>query len=323
MSIESRGPKKYYPADSTLTPRFTGPYTFARLPHSRELDELDAVFVGIPFDGGVVFRPGARFGPAAVRQASLLLRLYNPYLKVRPFDVLNVADYGDVGTIPNSIEKTFQRISEEVGAILERGVFPLTCGGDHSITLPILRELVKRHGRVHIIHVDAHLDMVDAHFTQKYTHGTVFRRAVEENLIETDGSVHIGIRGSLFSENEIKEALNYGFKVYTMKEIEERGINDVSREIKESLSGKKVYLTFDIDACDPSFAPGTGTPEVGGLSSREAIKLLHGLAGLKFVGFDLVEVSPPYDHGEITAILAANLIYEFLSLKALMNVAGV
>lgn len=281
------------------------------------MEGVDALFIGVPFDGGVVFRPGARFGPAAVRQASLLLRLYNPYLKVKPFDVLNVADYGDISTVPSSIESTYQSISRELSAIHERRITPLVCGGDHSITLPLLREASKAYGRLALIHVDAHLDMVEQHFSQKYTHGTVFRRAFEEGLVDPHRSVHVGIRGSLFSEDEISETESLGFKVITMETIEERGVVGVSSEIKRRVGGGAVYLSFDIDACDPSCAPGTGTPEVGGLSSREALRLLYGLAGLEFVGFDLVEIAPPYDHGEITAFLAANIIYEFLSLKAL------
>lgn len=316
----SRNPgeaKRFYPIDSLKSPRFTGPYTFARLPHTRDLEGVDAVFIGIPFDGGVIFRPGARLGPAAVRQASLLLRLYNPYLKVKPFDVLNVADYGDINTVPSSVESTYQSVSRELKLVYERGITPLACGGDHSITLPLLREASKTYGKLALIHVDAHLDMVDQHFSQKYTHGTVFRRAYEEGLIDPHRSVHVGIRGSLYSEDEISEAESLGFQVITMRSVEERGLEAVCREIRRRVGGGAAYLSFDIDACDPSCAPGTGTPEVGGFTSREALRLLHGLAGLEFVGFDLVEVAPPYDHGEITAILAANLIYEFISLKAL------
>ncbi len=321
MDSDLHGVKRFYPADSLKSPRFTGPYTFARLPHSRELEVLDAVFVGVPFDGGVVFRPGARFGPSAVRQASLLLRLYNPYLKVKPFDVLNVADYGDVVVAPSSIEGTYQRISDEFNKILREDVSPIVCGGDHSITLPILREVSVKYGKIHVIHIDAHLDMVDSHFSQKYTHGTVFRRALEEDLIETEGSVHIGIRGSLFSERELSEALDLGFKVFTMTNVEEKGLEAICREIKAALSGKNTYLSLDIDACDPSCAPGTGTPEIGGFTPREILKLIHGLSGLNIVACDLVEVSPPYDHGEITAFLAANLIFEMLSLVALRSCA--
>ncbi len=317
MSRNTGEAKRFYPADSLKSPRFTGPYTFARLPHTRDLDGVDTLFIGVPFDGGVVFRPGARFGPAAVRQASLLLRLYNPYLRVKPFDVLNVADYGDINIVPSSVESTYQAISHELEAVHRRRITPVVCGGDHSITLPLLREASKAYGKLALIHIDAHLDMVDQHFSQKYTHGTVFRRAYEEGLIDPHSSVHVGIRGSLFSEDEISETESLGFQVITMRSIEEMGIEAVCDQIRRRVGGGVAYLSFDIDACDPSCAPGTGTPEIGGLSSREALRLLHGLAGLEFVGFDLVEVSPPYDHGEITAFLAANIIYEFLSLKAL------
>jgi len=317
--VKERGnvPRRFYPADSLSSPRFTGPFTFARLPHSRELESLDAVFVGVPFDGGVVFRAGARFGPSAVRQSSLLLRLYNPALGVNPFDVLNVADYGDVNVVPGDIEVTYTRIAEELGVILDRGVTPLVCGGDHSITLPILRQVSERCGEVSVIHIDAHLDMVESHFSQRYTHGTVFRRALDEGLIDPESSAHLAIRGSLFSDAEILEARRMGFKLFTMEELEERGISAVCRELVGMLEGRPVYISFDIDSCDPSYAPGTGTPEVGGLTSREALRLLRGLAGLSIAGFDLVEVAPPYDHGEITSILAANLIFEALSLIAI------
>ncbi|GBC71158.1 Guanidinobutyrase [Candidatus Calditenuaceae archaeon HR02] len=316
MSKDTGIARRFYPADSLKSPRFTGPYTFARLPHTRDLEGVDALFIGIPFDGGVIFRSGARFGPASVRQASLLLRLYNPYLRVRPFDALNVADYGDIDTVPGNIEATYQSISRELGPIHARGITPLVCGGDHSITLPLLREASKVYGRLSLIHVDAHLDMVEQHFSQKYTHGTVFRRAYEEGLIDPYKSVHVGVRGSLYSEDEISSVESLGFRVIAMMSVEEMGIEAVCSEIKRIAGGGPVYLSFDIDACDPSCAPGTGTPEVGGLTSREALKLLHGLAGLGFVGFDLVEVAPPYDHGEITAYLAANIIYNFLCLKA-------
>ncbi|MCS7146181.1 MAG: agmatinase [Nitrososphaerota archaeon] len=316
MSSASRGSKRLYPADSLSSPRFTGPYTFARLPQTRELEGVDALFIGIPFDCGVVFRPGARFGPGAVRQASLLLRLYNPRLKVRPFDVLNVADYSDIEVVPGSIDLTYRKISDALKTIVEGGVTPVVCGGDHSITLPVLREVSKRFGRLALIHVDAHLDTVDQHFSQKYTHGTVVKRALEEKLIDPHRSVHVGIRGSLFSEEELEEAKSLSFTVLTMQEIEDRGLDSVCEEIKKKAGDGPAYLTFDIDVCDPSCAPGTGTPEVGGLTSREALKLVDSLESLDIVGFDLVEVSPPYDHGEITALLAANIIYEFLSLTA-------
>ncbi len=309
--------KRYYPADSLRTPRFTGPYTFARLPYAREPEGLDAVFVGIPFDGGVVFRSGARFGPSAVRSGSLLLRLYNPALRVRPFDVLEVADMGDVAVVPSSLERTYEIISGEISSVLKAGVTPLVCGGDHSITLPILREIGKLHGKVALIHFDSHLDLIETHLGQRYTHGTVFRRALEEGLIDPERSSHIGIRGSLFDEDELLGAEGAGFTVVTMDQIEGLGVERVARDTVRRVGDTPCYVSFDIDAIDPAYAPGTGTPEVGGLTSREALRLVRGLGGLNFVGFDLVEVSPPYDHGEITAMLAANILYEFISLLAL------
>ncbi len=314
--MSSRMNKRYYPADSLKTPRFTGPITFARLPYTRDPAGLDAAFIGIPFDGGVVFRSGTRLGPLAVRNGSLLLRLYNPALHVKPFEVLEVADMGDVAVVPNSLERTYENISQEISAVLKAGVTPVVCGGDHSITLPLLREVSKIHGKIALIHFDSHLDLVESHFGQRYTHGTVFRRALEEGLIDPEHSAHVGIRGSLFSEDEVLEAEMAGFRVVMMDELERVGVEAVVRDLVRRVEGWPCYVSFDIDVCDPAYAPGTGTPEVGGLTSREALSMVRGLKGLRFVGFDLVEVSPPYDHGEITAILAANILYEFISLLA-------
>jgi agmatinase len=315
-----RRDKRHYPADSLKTPRFTGPFTFARLPHVREPEGLDAAFIGAPFDGGVVFRSGARFGPSAVRQGSLLLRLYNPALGVKPFDILEIADMGDITVVPSSLERTYENISDAIRKLLQARVTPVVCGGDHSITLPILREIKSVHGKIALIHFDSHLDTVDSHFSLRYTHGTVFRRALEEGLIEGDRSVHAGIRGGLFSEDEIKRAEEEGFTVISMDDIDRIGAHKVAASIAKRVGDYPCYVSFDIDACDPAYAPGTGTPEVGGLTSREALLLVRGLTGLRLVGFDLVEVSPQYDHGEITAILAANLIYEFMSLLALSKI---
>ena len=304
------------PVDSTKSPRFAGVSTFARLPHSKDLEGVDAVFIGVPFDDATTFRPGARFGPKAVREASLLLRQYNPALNVKPFDVLNVLDYGDVDVVPGYIEDTYSRVEQEFARLAEHGVTPLACGGDHSITLPILRALSKKHGRLSLIHIDAHHDCWDEYFGRKYNHGTVFRRALEEGLIDPGHSIHIGLRGPLFSEHDYEDVRRMGFHIATMQEIRENGLDAVVRRVKTIVKAP-AYLSFDIDACDPSVAPGTGTPEVGGLLSHEALELVRGLAGMRIVGFDLVEVSPPYDHAGITALLAANLLYEFLSLTAL------
>lgn len=308
--------RKTYPVDSTKSPRFAGVSTFARLPYSRDLTGVDAVFVGIPFDDATTFRPGARFGPKGVRENSLLLRPYNPALNVKPFDVLNVVDYGDVDVVPGYIEDTYTRVEREFSKLAEENITPLTCGGDHSITLPILRMLSRRYGKLSLVHVDAHHDCWDEYFGKKYNHGTVFRRALEEGLIEPRRSIHIALRGPLFSEHDYGEVRRMGYSIVTMQDIRENGLDAVIRRVK-TLVRPPAYLSFDIDACDPSVAPGTGTPEVGGLLAHEALELIRGFAGIEFIGFDLVEVSPPYDHAGITAMLAANLLYEFLSLTAL------
>ncbi len=314
LSMSNR--RKFYPVDSRKSPRFAGLSTFARLPHSKDLTDVDVVFVGIPFDDATTFRPGARFGPKGVRENSLLLRPYNPVLNVKPFDALNVLDYGDVDVVPGYIEDTYAKVEQTFSTFAEHNVIPLACGGDHSITLPILRALSKKHGKLSLVHVDAHHDCWDEYFGHKYNHGTVFKRALEEELIDPRRSIHIGLRGPLFSEQDYENVKRMGFSIATMQEMRESGIDQVIRRVK-TIVRPPAYLSFDIDACDPSVAPGTGTPEVGGFLSHEALELIRGFAGINFVGYDVVEVSPPYDHAGITCMLAANILYEFLSLTAL------
>jgi agmatinase len=302
----------FQPIDSFRSPRFSQPPTFMRLPHSRDLAAIDIALIGIPFDGGTSYRPGARFGPREVRAQSSMVRPYNPVLKANPFQTRRVADYGDIDVAPVSIERTYEKIEAALGEILRHNVLPVSVGGDHSITHPILRAVAERHGPVALIHIDAHLDTWDTYFGGKYFHGTPFRRAVEEGLIDPRQTIQVGIRGPLYGEDDFDFQARHGMVVVPIGEVKDRGVAAVAERWRALVRGP-VYVSFDIDSVDPAYAPGTGTPEVGGLTSTEALGLVRALKGLHVVGFDLVEVSPLYDGpGQITALLAANLLYEFL-----------
>ncbi len=303
----------FQPINAFESPRFSQPPTFMRLPYCRDLAAMDTAIVGIPFDGGTSYRAGTRFGPREIRSQSSMIRPFNHVLKINPFTTRRVADYGDIDVAPVSIERTYERIETAVGEILERRVLPIAVGGDHSITLPILRAVAKRHGPVALVHIDAHLDTWDEYFGGKYFHGTPFRRAVEEGLIDPRQTIQIGIRGSLYAEDDFDFQARHGMIVVPIGEVKEQGVAAVVDRWRSLVRGR-VYVSFDIDSVDPAYAPGTGTPEVGGLTSYEALCLVRALRGLQVVGFDLVEVSPPDDGpGQITALLAANLLYEFLS----------
>jgi len=292
--------------------------TFMRQPATRQFEGVDVVVVGIPFDSGTSYRSGARFGPRKIRGASLLLWGHNNVLGVSPLEVLSLVDYGDVGVIPVNIEATMQAITAEVGAVLEAGPTVIALGGDHSITLPLLRAHAARFGPLAVVHFDSHPDTWQGEFAEHpYSHGTPFRRAIEEGLIDTHAYIQVGIRGSTDSPDDLPEAKKLGARVLTIDEAFDIGIPEVSRVIREAVGERRAYVSLDIDAADPAYAPGTGTPEVGGFSSYQMLQLVRGLRGLNLVGFDLVEVNPAYDHGDITAILAANLAFEFLSLVAL------
>ncbi len=305
------------PPDAFRSPRFGQPPTFMRLPHVREPERLDVALVGIPYDGGASYRPGARFGPRAVRDQSSLIRPWNPVLGVSPFEKLRVADYGDVDVAPISIERTFEAVEGEMGRLVEHGVIPVSVGGDHSVTLPILRALARRHGPLGLVHFDAHPDTWDEYFGSKYFHGTPFRRAVEERLIDPRRTIQIGIRGPLYGSDDFAFHAQHGLEVIRIEEVKERSIAWVAERMRR-LAGAPVYCSFDIDAVDPAYAPGTGTPEVGGLTAYEAVSLVRALQGLTLIGADVMEVSPLYDGpGQVTALLAANLLFEFLSLLAL------
>ncbi len=300
------------------TQPYSGITTFGRRPYSRELSGVDVAIVGIPYDGSTSYRSGTRLGPRAIREQSLLLWGYHNALEVAPFSQLNVVDFGDVEVVPIDILQTHRAIEITLEDVAESGTTILSLGGDHSISLPLLRVHARKYGPPAVIHFDAHPDTWNAEFgDNRYSHGTPFRRAIEEGLIDTAAYLQIGIRGPTAGPQDYLDAVKLGARMIPVDDIFNFGIPKVVEEIRHRVGHRPVYLSFDIDALDPAFAPGTGTPEVGGISSREILQLLRGLAGLNFIGFDLVEVSPPFDHSNITAILAANLAFEFLALRAL------
>jgi agmatinase len=287
-----------------------------RLPHVEDPRGLDVAIVGVPFDGGTSYRPGARFGPREIRSQSSLIRPYNYFQKVAPFDRLNVADVGDIDAPPISIEKCYAAVEAGIGSIADAGARPIVIGGDHSISLPVLRALARRHGPLALVQFDAHIDTWDEYFGGKYFHGTPFRRAIEEGLVDGKRFIQVGIRGPMYGEDDFAFQREHGVTTIDIDQVKARGIAWTLGEIRRIVTGP-AYMTFDVDAVDPAFAPGTGTPEVGGLTSHDAQQLVRGLAGLPFIGGDIVEVSPLFDGpGQITALLAANLMFEFLCVLA-------
>jgi agmatinase/guanidinopropionase len=310
----SDGDTSAYGAD--LQP-FAGIASFMRRPVTRDVRPGDVAIVGVPFDSGTSYRSGARFGPRAIREASLLLWGYNNALEVQPLKHLNVVDTGDVDVIPPSIEDTYRNIQTETAALIDRGATLIALGGDHSISLPLLRAHQARYGPLSLIHIDAHPDTWPSEYGGRpYSHGTPFRRAIEERLIRPGGYLQVGLRGPTTAAGDLDEARQLGARIVTFDEAAGLGMPRVIEIVRETVQAP-TYLSLDIDAADPAFAPGTGTPEVGGFTSHQLLTLLRGLAGLEIVGFDLVEVSPPFDPAGITAILAANLAFEMLSLLAL------
>jgi agmatinase len=305
------------PVDASLVPRFAGPATFARLPRLDEVTEADVAIVGVPFDAGVSYRSGARFGPAHVRESSRLLRPYNPALDVSPFARLQVADAGDLAVNPFSIEEAIGAIERGADALSERAGRLLTIGGDHTIALPLLRSVARRRGPVAVVHFDAHLDTWDTYFGAAYTHGTPFRRASEEGLIDREASMHVGIRGPLYATSDLSDDTALGFSIVHALELEDLGSRGVIERIRARVGDRPVYVSVDIDVLDPAFAPGTGTPESGGLLSRELLAVLRGFAAMDLVGADIVEVAPAYDHAEITGIAASHVAFELVSAMAL------
>lgn len=301
------------PVDATEVPRFAGPPTFARLPRIDEVERADVAVVGVPFDGGVSYRPGARFGPGHIRQASRLLRPYNPAIDVEPFGAQQVVDAGDIACTPFDIEAAVSQIEEGATALASAGMRLLTLGGDHTIALPLLRTLAKRGGPVAVLHFDAHLDTWDTYFGAPYTHGTPFRRASEEGLIDLAHSMHVGIRGPLYAATDLPDSERLGFVTVDCADVELQGLSAAVDRMRERLGAVPIYVSVDVDVLDPAHAPGTGTPEAGGLTSRELLVMLRALADLDVVSADIVEVAPAYDHAELTGIAAAHIAYELLS----------
>ena len=289
-----------------------------RAPHTTDLAGVDAAVYGIPFDTATTYRTGTRFGPEAIRSASVQLRPYNPALEVNVVEALSIVDYGDFPVSPGDTQRTYGQIEKALASLVDAGVFPLALGGDHSVTLAELRVLASRHGPLALVQLDAHGDTWDEYFGQRYFHGTTFLRAVEEKLIEPAASVQAGLRGSLFADEDLESARELGFAVLPCDQLRTLGPGPFASLVRERIGSRPVFISFDVDVLDPAFAPGTGTPEVGGLSTAEALAFLRALRGIQIVGADVVEVSPPYDGpGQQTALAAANVAYELLSLRAL------
>jgi agmatinase len=309
----------YGPADASKAPRYTGIRTFARCPYVDDPTGVDVGFVGIPFDTATSYRSGARFGPEAIRAASSLLRPWHPPLAVDVFAERSVADLGDLAVTPGNAEKTAGQIAAGLGAILAAGVTPIVLGGDHSIVLGELRAHAEKAGEpLALVLLDAHADTWDHYYGERYFHGTPFRRAVEEGLLAPERSFLAGMRGPLYAASDLGDARAMGFEIVTTDELRALTPEEYGRRARARVGDGPIYFSFDIDVFDPAFAPATGTPEVAGLSPQEALGFIRALAGVRFSGFDVVEVSPPYDNpGQVTALLAANVAYEFLALTAL------
>jgi agmatinase len=303
------------PVDGRKVPRFAGSGSFARLPEIDRLPDYDVAVLGAPFDNGTSYRPGARFGPMAVRQASRHLRPgHHVELDCSPFAAIQVVDAGDVPVTPFSIEEAMEQIAAHAADLLHGGRKVIAVGGDHTIALPMLRSVVRENGPVALVHFDAHLDTWDTYFNAPTTHGTIFRRAFEEQLLVEDHSIHVGIRGPIYGREDLDDDRRFGFRTIRASDIDVLGVAGAIEAITERVCDLPVYLSIDIDVLDPSVAPGTGTPEAGGLSSRELLRMLRGLTSLNLVSADVVEVAPAYDHAEITSIAAATVIFDIVTL---------
>ena len=292
--------------------RFSGPNTFMRLPQASDLAGLDVAFLGIPMDIGTSGRSGTRFGPKQIRAESAMIRPYNMATGAAPFDRLQVADIGDLAINTFNLADTIRIISESYDQILAHDLIPLAMGGDHTLTLPVLRAIAKKHGPVALLHVDAHADVNDQMFGERECHGTTFRRAYEEGLIRADKVFQVGLRGTGYAATDFTEAQGWGFQIFQAHELWGKPLDKLGQQIRADIDTLPVYVSFDIDSLDPAYAPGTGTPEIGGLTTAQALQLIRALAGANIVGCDLVEVSPPYDPSGNTALTAANLLYEML-----------
>lgn len=305
------------PASALSSPRFCNMGTFMRMSKIEDAKGLDFAIAGAPFDTASSFRSGSRFGPNAIRNISAMMKPNNVIMQVNIMESLKGGDIGDFNVTPGYIHPTYDAIEEGVSNILNDGATPIILGGDHSITLAELRAVAKKYGPVALVHFDSHSDLCDEVFGQKYNHGTPFRRALEEGLIDASHSVQVGMRGSLYDPNEHKMTAELGMLLIPAHKVRDMGWDKLIQTILDRVGNTPCFLTFDIDFVDPAYAPGTGTPEVGGFTSYESLNLVRSIKDLNFVGFDIVEVLPAYDHGEITAYLAANIVFEYLSILAL------
>ncbi|WP_336643635.1 agmatinase [Microbacterium sp. MMO-113] len=304
------------PVDASVNPRYSGIATFARLPRIEDVPRADIAVVGIPFDSGVSYRPGTRFGPSHVRESSRLLRPYNPAQDVSPFQLAQVVDAGDIPVNPFDLTEAVTEVERAALALGEQVQRLVTIGGDHTVALPLLRAVAAKHGPVAVLHFDAHLDTWDTYFGAPITHGTPFRRASEEGLIDLTASCHVGTRGPLYSKQDLEDDERLGFSIVSSEYIEEHGVEAAIDRILTRIGDKPLYVSIDIDVLDPAHAPGTGTPEAGGLTSRELLRILRALRDRDIVGADVVEVSPAYDHAQMTGIAASHVVYGLVTLLA-------
>ncbi|MCQ1950714.1 agmatinase [Arthrobacter sp. zg-Y859] len=308
------------PVDAAQIPRYAGAATFARLPRLDQVEHAEVAVVGVPFDSGVSYRPGARFGGNHVREASRLLRPYNPALDASPFENLQVADAGDMAVNPFNINEAIETVQQNALDLTGNGTKLLTLGGDHTIALPLLRAAAERAGSpVAMLHFDAHLDTWDTYFGAEYTHGTPFRRAVEEGILDTEAISHVGTRGPLYGKKDLEDDRRFGFGILTSSDVFRQGVDEVVAKLRDRIGNRPLYVSVDIDVLDPAHAPGTGTPEAGGITSRELLEILRGLRGLNLVGADVVEVAPAYDHADITAVAASHVAYDLITLMGLSD----
>jgi len=312
-------PHNVGPIDSSRTPRYAGRDGFARLPRLDQVNRADIVVAGVPFDTGVSYRPGARFGPNHIREASRLLRPYNPALDVSPFELTQVADAGDIAVNPFDIAEAIETIQSAAYDLTADGTRLVTLGGDHTISLPLLRAAAERHGPVALLHFDAHLDTWDTYFGAEFTHGTPFRRAFDEGILDTEALSHVGTRGPLYGKKDLDDDHRFGFGIVTSADVYRQGVDEVVAKLRDRIGDRPLYLSIDIDVLDPAHAPGTGTPEAGGVTSRELLEIIRGFVGLNLIGADVVEVAPAYDHAELTGVAASHLAYDLVSLLALRH----
>lgn len=309
---------KVGPIDAAQVPRYAGAATYARLPRLDQVERADVAVVGVPFDTGVSYRPGARFGGNHIREASRLLRPYNPAQDTSPFANLQVADAGDLAVNPFNINEAIETIQAGALDLTEGGTRLLTLGGDHTIALPLLRAAAERAGEpVAMLHFDAHLDTWDTYFGAEYTHGTPFRRAVEEGILDTEAISHVGTRGPLYGKKDLEDDRRFGFGIVTSSDVFRQGVDEVVAKLRDRIGNRPLYISVDIDVLDPAHAPGTGTPEAGGITSRELLEILRGMRGMNLIGADVVEVAPAYDHADITAVAASHVAYDLITLMGM------